>query len=219
MKPLVVVSLLLGLLSSCVTPAPVCPPVAAPDHVSTVAVVAFTVDTTALPDRGLKPLAHPSCMKQLLAGTEHILKGKWKVLAASAFGAAPEYLEPAPNASDDPRSTPAFQGNPMPHRPPLAPETARSLCRSLQVDAVVTADIHWHLEPGPWKRTIRATARTRLTFFDARGDAFYSWDHRAQAKRPLGKTPDQAVLDAHAVEDWIQASLDSIRDMVDPVIF
>ena len=148
----------------------------------------------------------------LLASTEHKLSGVAHITRLASFIDNPAYRGLGVK-SDVPLMFPKVNGVPVVNfsrsendviSASLTPETARKLCATLQVDAVVVVYSEWAVAQGHFVPTRRALAKNVVSVWDRSGNQVFNKRVDEMSEAVIGG-PYVTVTNVGTIKNWAEA--------------
>jgi hypothetical protein len=194
---------------------------------SRVAVVSFTVSDWGGSVKGgsigTTPVAEliSNAAGKMLSDTEDKLSSKWKVAKVSSFINNPKYHDLSSSKTLS-VFVPKINGKEMAvftqvskeiKRGTIAPQTAMDLCKTLDVDGIVTVFSEWTAKTGGFIPMTKAVTKNVVTIWDSNGRQVTRKRVDMMGKKPLGFGGFKAVNE-NTINEWH----DSFNRAMDKII-
>lgn len=184
--------------------------------VSSVAVVSLGVNNYGkFGTRGIiDPNLIHSATAKLLSNTEAILAKKLTVKPASSFVKDKKFRSLSIGHVKSGLQAPVFDGVDLPSfsdvrrdvvKCILKPETARELCKTLGVDAVVLVYSEWMIDSGKFVPTIKALTKNCFAMYDKNGNRLFYDRKDLRGDQVIGGAFAGIYINEDTIDQWINA--------------
>jgi hypothetical protein len=88
----------------------------------------------------------------------------------------------------------------------MDPETAKKLCKTLGVDAVVTFYSEWMVRTGRWVPTNKALTKNCISMYNKEGDRVFFARKDIVGEMTIGSAYSKTYVNQETVNEWVNAS-------------
>jgi uncharacterized protein YceK len=88
----------------------------------------------------------------------------------------------------------------------MTPETAKTLCAALGVDAIVTFYSEWMVQTGKWVPTNKALTKNCISMYNKEGDKVFFGRKDVVGETTIGSAFSKTYVNQETVSEWVNAS-------------
>ena len=186
------------------------------DQVSTVAIVSMGVNNYGqFGTRGVidQPLIDNN-VNQMLSATEKVLGKQWTVKPVASFIGNSAFRKLSIGNVKSGLSAPKIKGQNLPSftkdrkeiiRGVLQPETAKKLCSTLGVDAVVVIYSEWTIDSGKFIPTIKALTKNCFAMYGKDGGQIFFDRKDVRGDKVIGGAFAGVYINKDTIGQWVDA--------------